>query len=89
MKVKPYGHRVIVEMEKSKNEFKGIALPDANEVGLTDVSVVLELGISNKPYPVEIGNKVIVGSTGATQILFNDKDAYIVDVENILAILAD
>jgi co-chaperonin GroES (HSP10) len=89
MKVKPYGYKVIVEMEQAAEEFQGILLPHGNSLGLTDSAVVIELGISEKEYPVKIGDKVMVGAEHSTQILFDNRDAYIVNVENILAKIED
>ena len=94
MKIKPLGDRVLVESLEEKEVVKGgIVIPDsAKEKPQEAVVVALGTGKTDDngekvPFEVEVGDTVLTGKYGGTDIKYEDKEYKILNSSDILAVL--
>ena len=90
MKVKPLSARVLIQEIKPEEITKsGIILPPSKEK--TQMAVVLEVGQDTDKEKITVtkGDKVIFSQYAGTPVKFNDGEARIVNMEDILAKVED
>ncbi|NQV55942.1 MAG: co-chaperone GroES [Rhodospirillales bacterium] len=94
MKIKPLGDRVLVEPLEDQEVIKGgIVIPDSAKEKPQEAKVVA-LGTGGTdddgkkiPFEVEVGDIVLTGKYGGTDIRFEDQDYKILNSNDILAVV--
>jgi len=96
-KLKPLGNRVLVEpVEIHETTVGGIVIPDIAEDQKPREAVVVALGTGKTddqgntiPFEVKPGDHVLLGNHGGTEVELDDKTYKVLDLEEILAIVAE
>jgi len=91
MKIKPIGERVLIRIEKPKEEKtkSGIYLPKSNEE--KKQGIIEEVGVSKdgKSLPINKGDKILYSGYGYEEIEIENEKYVIVDFKDIIAKLED
>ena len=93
MALKPLGDRVIVKADEAESQTaSGLSLAsEAKEKPQTGVVVAVGEGKLDKegnkiPVPVQVGDKVIYGKYGGTEVTYEGEDVLILRADDIYAI---
>ncbi len=93
MALKPLGDRVIIKADEAEvKTASGLFLAsDSKEKPQSGVVIAVGEGKLDKegnkiPVPVKVGDKVIYGKYGGTEISYNDEDVLILRADDIYAI---
>ncbi len=91
MKIKPIGERVLIRIEKPKEEKtkSGIYLPKSDEE--KKQGIVEEIGMTKdgKDLPLSKGDKILYGGYSHEDIEIEDKKYVIIEFKDIIAKLED
>ena len=95
-KLKPLGHRVLVQRLEQEETLKGgIILPETAKKK-QEVAIVLELGEGKTtkegktlPIPVAIGDKVLIDKYAGQEVTLDNEDYVIAKIDDIVAIIQE
>ena len=95
MNLKPLGDRIIVKQDEAQETTAGglYIAPDSKEKPQTGVVLAVGEGKLDKdgnlvPVPVKVGDKVIYGKYGGTEITVDGEDVLILRADDIYAVFA-
>jgi chaperonin GroES len=89
LKIKPLADRVLVEpMEAETKTASGIIIPDnAKEKPQRGTVIAAGKGTKDEPITVKVGDTVLYGKYGGTELKLEGKDYLIMRESDILAII--
>lgn len=93
--IKPIGDRVLVEHVEEKEQVRGgIIIPDSAKEKPQEAKVIA-LGTGKKgedgkvvPFEVQVGDLVLIGKYGGTEVKLGDKKYTLVREDDILGVIA-
>jgi len=91
MRIRPIGERVLIKLEKQKQEKtkSGIYLPKSDEEKKQGVVIEVGKDKNGKLLPLDKGDKVIYSGYSHEEIEIDDKKYVIVDFKDIIAKVED
>lgn len=91
MKIYPIGERVLIKIEKSKEEVtkSGIYLPKSDEEKKQGIVVEVGTNKDGKPLPLNKGDKVLYSGYSHEDIEIDNEKYVIVEFKDIVAKLED
>jgi len=95
IKIKPIGDRVLVKHAEDKEQVRGgIIIPDSAKEKPQEAEVIA-LGTGKKdengkilPFEVKVGDKVLIGKYGGTEVKIDEEKYTLVREDDILGVLA-
>lgn len=91
--IKPIGDRILVEPAKTEEKVGRIYIPDmAKEKPQEGIVIALGTGRitddgKTQPFPVKVGERVLVTKYGGTEIKIDGNDLKVVTTDDIIGIL--
>jgi len=91
MKIKPVGERVLLKIEKIKEEKtkSGIYLPKTNEDKKQGIVSEVGVGKDGKEIPLRVGEKVLYSGYSHEELEIDNEKYVIVEFKDIIAKLED
>ncbi len=86
-KLKPLGNRVLVKRLEAEESVKGgIILPDSAKKK-QETATVVALGTSEKPFPVAVGNKILMEKYTGQEVTVEGEEFIILTSDDLIAIV--
>lgn len=87
MKITPIGQRVLLRMEKSREEKtkSGVYLPKSDEEKKQGIVIEVGTGQDGKPLPLNKGDRVLYGGYGHEDIESEGEKYVVVEFKDIVA----
>ena len=93
-KLRPLGDKILVKRAESETKTKsGLYLPDTAKEKPQQATIiaigdgkVLDNG-TRAPFQVKVGDKILLGKWGGTEVKLNDEELLIISEDDILAVI--